>query len=1248
MKPDRYAINMMKSDPKHQPAMDYWQKYIEKGFSHGFIPMDKDRERAQSKGNVMATLNIPLNPQQIEAVWGFVNGSDFGAYILLLAVVCRVLEACNYDHAFTIGVPQLGSSAARHHLPLGIAVETQQPVKTFIQGLAGEVKALHQHGYIDPQMLKDTKDEEIYPLLVYYRGVHREIDIFREKSQMIVEADLLKEGTLKLHYHTGLYWPQTMERVKGNLLKGLEELIKKKGQLLSDVQVIPQEEYRLLLKELCENKVPYEEVSLYECFKRQMESDPNQIAIIFKGVEMTYGELGRLVCRYARGLRALGVRQYHPVSLMMTASAEMMALILALLKLGAIYVPIDPDYPRERIEYMVRDSESCLAVAQEGREGQYVQYLENIVTTPAQIEALAGNGDEVPVQIDVGDIAYIIYTSGTTGQPKGVMVPHRGVLNLNLKHNDNIQFKKTDRVLQFSNTTFDVSIWDIFGAFLNGATLVIPEREIIKDPQRFEAFVREHRVNAGVLSPVYGLQLTPENMPNFTYVGFCGSAVTKELARKWTVGNRTVINAYGPTEITVACTCEQLGDFEAYRTVPIGKPIANTKIYLLGKDMKLKPYVGIGEICVATHGIALGYRNKAELTAEKFIDNPCNHGEKLYRTGDLGRWTQDGKIEYLGRFDCQVKIRGYRIEMGEIEEAMLKIESLKQAAIVVRDNLGSVEALAAFYTANEPLTAEAIKTVLKKSLPAYMIPSWFVQLPQMPLNNSGKVDFKVLKTMKIDQQTEEYVAPTTETEKALVKIWQEILGVEPIGIKDQFFAIGGDSIKLMQVAGKLQNRFEFEMNDLFNYQTIETLAPHLKETTEGLKEKFRIVEAFVNGEDAPEHRQEVQRIKENYQNHVQAYQHKDIGDTKPYRSVMLTGATGYLGIHMLRDLMHQTESSVVVPVRGNDREEAAGRLEQTWGFYFDQEPYDLYRDRIEVVCGDLTQDRLGMDSKTYHRLTEQVDCIINSAAKVGHFGREEDFIQSNVVSVEKLIEFAMTGRPKDFNQISTVGIANGHITGKRHAVFTEADHDIGQVFHGLYEKTKHMAEEKIIAAREKGLKAHIFRMGNLVHNTRTGKHQKNILENNFLRLFRSTLEVGMVPQIERHHIDFSFVDQSSDAVIRLFNCRDIENEAFHIFNPHVIYYADIAAYATQCGYAMDYVPVKDYNIYLLKNLDKECVSDVITGSGIRGLTTDMTQFEILQDKTSLFLKKLNFQWQTVGPKQLESMINYCRQVGFLE
>ncbi|MCY9611195.1 amino acid adenylation domain-containing protein, partial [Paenibacillus thiaminolyticus] len=446
-------------------------------------------------------------------------------------------------------------------------------------------------------------------------------------------------------------------------------------------------------------------------------------------------------------------------------------------------------------------------------------------------------------------LAYVIYTSGTTGRPKGVMVEHRGLCNLKPLFDDTLHIGEQDHVVQFASLSFDASCWEIFKALFTGATLYIPAKETILDPRLFEDYMRCHHITAALLPPTYAAALTPGNLPSLKKLITGGSASSVDLVQQWQ-DSVLYFNAYGPTEDSIvttiwpATTVAAAGNAAAGngvatagnviapagKLVPIGRPLPNHRVYILGANDQLLP-IGIpGELCISGAGVARGYLNHPELTEERFVDNPFEPGARMYRTGDLAKWLPDGNIEYLGRIDHQVKIRGYRIELGEVEAQLLKITSVQEAVAIAREDGGGQPYLCAYIVADKELTAGELRSALSQKLPGYMVPSCFVQLEHMPLTPNGKIDRKALPAPDGSMQAgANFVAPRTAMEAQLAQIWQEVLGLSRIGVKDNFFDIGGHSLKVLQLIQKIHAEMEMNipLRVVFEMPTIEEMAIEL-------------------------------------------------------------------------------------------------------------------------------------------------------------------------------------------------------------------------------------------------------------------------------------------------------------------------------------------------------------------------------------------------------------------------------------
>ncbi len=498
--------------------------------------------------------------------------------------------------------------------------------------------------------------------------------------------------------------------------------------------------------------------------------------------------------------------------------------MLAILKAGGAYVPIDPEYPEERIQYMLEDSGMKVLLVQQrflekvGFEGK------NFVFENEEI--YHEESSNVGIINEPQHLAYVIYTSGTTGKPKGVLIERANLSSYVHGFVQEFKVHEQDRILQQASISFDTSVEEIYPALVTGATIVIVPKLDVLDPRKLAERIIDEQISIVSCSPLLLNELNQHLIEQEHVVRlFISGGDVLFKSHFSNLASSEVYNTYGPTEGTVCATYYKCTHQES-QSIPIGKPVINKQVYILNNKNQLQPVGVPGELCVAGDGVARGYLNRPELTAEKFIENPFESGGRMYRTGDLARWLPDGNIEYLGRIDDQVKIRGFRIELGEIEAQLLKLEGIQEAVVVAREDAAGQKQLCAYVVADQVLTVSEWRERLSKSLPSYMIPAYFVQLEKLPLTPNGKVDRKALPAPEGSIQTgSAYVAPRTEVEQTLASIWQGVLGVAKVSIMDHFFELGGDSIKSIQISSRLyQAGYKLEMKDLFKYPTIAKLS----------------------------------------------------------------------------------------------------------------------------------------------------------------------------------------------------------------------------------------------------------------------------------------------------------------------------------------------------------------------------------------------------------------------------------------
>jgi amino acid adenylation domain-containing protein len=571
-------------------------------------------------------------------------------------------------------------------------------------------------------------------------------------------------------------------------------------------------------------------------FEEQVEQAPDAVAVIYEDQFLTYGELNKKANQLAHYLRNQGTKLGEFVPIIMPRCLDMVVAQLAILKAGCTYMPIDMELPEERQAFMIEDCGAKRVIASRPllsnvshlnvQWGEYIHIAKSIDRLPTSNLRLTG---------DSHAIAYVMYTSGSTGIPKGVMISHRAINRLVI-NNEYAPVEKDDCIAHCSSPAFDASTFEIWLALLNGARVLIVPKSTTLETMSFSQALIEHKVTMMFLTTTLFNQCvraTDNMFAHLKYVFFGGETadvdIVRRLLRKGSP--RCLVNIYGPTECTTFAIFYKVDRVaETAKSIPIGRPISNTSVYILDLSMRPVPIGVTGELYIGGAGVARGYLNRPELTAERFLKDPFSQDAeaRMYKTGDLGRWRADGNIEYLGRNDHQVKIRGFRIELGEIESCLSRAADVKEAAVIAREDVPGEKRLVAYLTKRDIAPSiEALRMHIKASLPEYMVPSAFVLLESLPLTSNGKLDRKALPVPELNAYAvKQYEAPQGEIEATLASIWQELLHVERVGRRDNFFELGGHSLLIAQLVSRIRNIFELEvpLANLFDNPSLMAMA----------------------------------------------------------------------------------------------------------------------------------------------------------------------------------------------------------------------------------------------------------------------------------------------------------------------------------------------------------------------------------------------------------------------------------------
>jgi len=647
----------------------------------------------------------------------------------------------------------------------------------------------------------------------------------------------------KIEYSTDLFKEESIVALGKRYVSLLTEMVRDQYQTIKELPIITRDEQRIILEKFNSAQRDYPSDGLiHELFASWALDSPNSVALVYGKEKLTYAELNRRANVVAQRLIGAGVCLETRVAIFTERGFELIIGILGALKAGAAYVPLDPTYPKDRLTYILDDSEPLVVLTHTELESSLPQTNAKIICLNDK-SAFVGCKEHCPevTNISSRSLAYIIYTSGSTGQPKGVMVEHRNVVSL-IFNSQTFKFKQSQSFTQCINQSFDPSVHEIFGALLNGAKLVFVSSSTLLNETEFMQLLVEQSIRGVFIPPVlfnqYANTLASLDCAlDFLVIG--GETADKNAVEKVLTNNsiKSLLNCYGPTETTVCASAHRctLADFNDHSsTLSIGKPLSNVRVYVVDEFGKLAPPGVEGELCIAGSMVARGYWQLPELTAQRFVEDPFvtkATSSQMYHTGDIGRWRTDGSLEYIGRNDSQIKIRGFRIELGEIESRLGDINGVKDAVVVVRQIMGD-KSLAAYIRPelidqeHDPLSASLLSHKLGKFLPNYMIPSAFVLIDEYPLTPNGKIDQKALSELnqrKIVDHTIE--PPIGETEELLAAIWMELLGIEQIGRYDSFFDLGGHSLLAVRMGNQIEQDLNVtvELKDIFTHQSIKSI-----------------------------------------------------------------------------------------------------------------------------------------------------------------------------------------------------------------------------------------------------------------------------------------------------------------------------------------------------------------------------------------------------------------------------------------
>ena len=1035
------------------------------------------------------------------------------------------------------------------------------------------------------------------------------ISISIERNKFVFEieyrGDMYKEETIK-------YLADNLEIAADGILRGSDP---------SDIRLLFEEETKM------EDDSSHVGKTFVDLFREAVQKYPDRPAVRDGMGEITYKELDKLSDYVAQKLTENGFGREKAAGILCGRTKEFAIGYVGVMKAGGAYVPLDPEYPQSRIEYMLKDSgaENLLVINRyRSLAGFYDKNIISLDNVAAQAENFELSVELTPP--DPENLAYMIYTSGSTGKPKGVMLEQRNLMNLIEYICQTRKLTPDDIVAEFASFCFDASVIDLFAPLTAGSVLYILPEGIRKDAVAVGKFIKDANITTATFPTQMGELVAEllEDAPSLKFVTLGGEKFKYYRERTY-----QMINGYGPTENTVSST--EFWVDKQYDNIPIGKSQRNVRSYIVDENLNRLPVGASGELCHSGRQIARGYHNLPEKTASVFVENPfsvCEEDKRLYRTGDMVRMKGDGNIEYIGRIDSQVKIRGYRVELGEIEGAILKHELVRSAAVTVIEKGGN-KYITAYYT-GETIPDDQLKTFLEPLIPDYMMPSFFVHIEELPITPGGKVDKKALPLPEITTAASAtYVEPVTAAQRALCEIFEKALGTEKVGIEDNFFELGGSSLTASKVAVMcLSKNISIVYADIFKYPTVRELAAIVDNS-----EAFEKPQS--DNEFAGYNYNRIQSvISGNVEENAGQVTKEQLGD------IMLTGATGFLGIHILKAYLGNYDGKVYCLVRKGKYESMEKRMMHMLMYYFDNPCEELFKDRIICVDGDITSKEQVEKFSDYKFHT-----LINCAACVKHFAAGDVLEKINVQGVENLIEFCKNNGRR-LIQISTVSVAGEGSDGNppMSRVFCENDLYIGQNITNEYIRTKFLAERAVLEAVSNGLDGKVIRVGNLMSRNSDGEFQINFITNGFLRSLRGYQAVGKFPIGGMHEVtEFSPIDSTALAVLRLVQ-TDRRFTVFHACNSHHIYMADLIYAMRNHGFKIDIV--EDVKEFAKDSKDSDVVSGLIAYTSHN--ENEIYTLDYSNRFTAQVLYRLDYKWPVTDDRYLESAIEALDRLAFFD
>ena len=1096
-----------------------------------------------------------LDKKIISKIKDFCAKNNLSMFNFLTGIYSIYFGRINNMDNFLLGTPVLNRTnyAQKHTCGMFISTSLLQMdlqenllFAKFLQNIAQNSLGMLKHQKYNYQYIlddlkkKDSSLGRLYDIILSYQ-------ITKATSQNLGVSYHTKwygtdyiANTLDVHFHDNddsgnllIEYDYQISKIKSSdilnlhkrILYLINQVLNDENILIDNLEIVTPDEKDIILNNFNNNFMDfYPKKDIITVFKEAVTKNPNKIALVFQDEHISYKDLDEMSDYLAYYMNTIGVKNGENVAIFLDKSVGMVVSILAILKIHSAYLPIDISYPNERIEYILKDANVSTIITNSNLNTKNYENINYICIDKLDLYEKC-KFDYLPS--NVCDTAYVMYTSGSTGKPKGVIIEQKSILRL-IKNPNYINFGDDEHILQTGSIVFDACTFEIWGALLNNFSLYILPKEDLLDATFLSTYLVDNEITILWLTAALFNQLCDINASMFKSVKYLltgGDVLSVKHINKVMKFNPNlkVINGYGPTENTTFTCCFNIDKHYTSR-IPIGFPISGTTCYVVSKSGMLQPIGVPGELWTGGLGVAKGYLNNPELTSKKFVPNPYNSSDIVYKTGDLVKWLPDGSIDFIGRNDNQVKIRGFRVELNEITNTILNYSKVKNCTTVIQ-NINGTKFICSYLIAKESFYIEELKVFLAKTLPNYMIPSYFVFMDSLPITVNGKIDKSKLPLPEVRTNNQSSLKASSPIEKEIFSAVKSLSSNKNLSIDDNFFYdIGLDSLDAMKLCAKLY-KYNINIQDISSFPTIKLLAKKI-ETNYNVS------------------------IFDNNLPNINIYNKVTNFDLS---NILITGALGYLAMHLLKELLlNPSVKNVFCMVRNKSNANYKKRFEKMLYFYFGNTLDELVSQKVKVVCGDFTDEKFDMADSDFTYLTKNVTTAIHCGATVKHYGNFEKFNRTNVVGTKNIINFCNISGAK-MAHISTISVG-GYCPKNLDLCLTENDFNIKQIFNNhVYMITKYLAEYEVLKAlNSKNIEGKIFRLGNIMPRFSDNVFQHNFKDNAIFTKLQAIMQLKCMPESYSNlMLDFSPVDLCAKSIIKLLELKDNQT-VYHIYNNNVI------------------------------------------------------------------------------------------------